>query len=1296
MAKKVKTVCPYCGVGCGMVLDVEENTIVSVSGDKTHPANYGRLCAKGLTVHQTVQSSDRLSSALIRSPRDSPFHAISLNEAIQSTAARLLDIRDKYGSDAIAFYVSGQLTTEAQYAANKLCKGYIGTNNIDSNSRLCMSSAASGYKTSLGADAPPGCYDDIEHSNLFFVIGANMADCHPILFYRLLERREKHQAKLIVVDPRRTATAEKADLYLPVRPGSDLALLNGLAYLLVRMNKIDCPFIDKHTEGWDSLWNLLRNYTPPAVSEITGISIEQLVTAAQWIADAPEWMTLWTMGLNQSTKGTFNTNAICNLHLLTGKISRPGSGPFSLTGQPNAMGGREVGYLSHGLPGQRTVESSEHRSFIENLWGIRSGSISPRPGMDAVSLFRALEEGSIKAVWIVATNPVATMPNRQIVINGLKKAEFVVVQDAYHPTETTHYADVLLPGALWAESEGTFVNSERRVALLEKAIQAEGDAIPDWQIITLVAQAMGFGSGFPYKCAEEIFAEMAETCNPETEYDLRGMSYEKLRQTPQQWPCSPGSLHGQSRRYRNASTGQLNFPTPSGRAKLWARPYTAPAEIPSEEHSWTLTNGRLPHQWHTRTKTGKVEALNKLNPAPFVQINPRDARHLGIQSEEPVQVQSSRGCAVLPARLEEAVQPGQCFIPIHWNDLYDPQVSVNQVTNDARDPLSLQPELKVCAVKLSPLRVQEAAETGANNQGEGSMNVTDSKTESFTNEQKEYLQGLLAGYMQRGLFVPQSAEESTADQEPSIYGKPLSELCREEKVKWEENPLDIWEKIESHAEMEQFPKDGDVFRFKFHGLFYVAPTQEAFMLRCRIPAGILTSAQMKGLADIAEKWGGGYADITTRANIQIREIQAKNSVNVLTRLYDIGLTSRGSGADNIRNITASPTSGIELDEVFDVRQLAKGLHHHILNNRDLYGLPRKFNVAFDNGGAISVVGDTNDIGLAAVRVGGGHEVPAGVYFRLLLGGITGHGQFAQDSGILLKPQECIAVILAMIRVYIENGDRSNRKKARLKYLLDAWGVEKFLTETEKKLPFPLLRFPLDKCRPRRHTIRHGHIGVYRQAQPEMNYIGVAIPVGRMTAKQMRQLADLAQTYGSGELRLTVWQNLIIPHISEIHVETVKRQLVKIGFHYSAGSILGGLVACTGNTGCRFASTNTKGQALELANYLEKKVALDRPINIHLTGCPHSCAQHYCGDIGLLGVKVSMGGESVEGYNIVLGGGVDQDQGLAKEVFKNIPFSQIPALLEKLLNGYLDKRTAHETFIEFARRHSVKEIQEMVS
>lgn len=599
----------------------------------------------------------------------------------------------------------------------------------------------------------------------------------------------------------------------------------------------------------------------------------------------------------------------------------------------------------------------------------------------------------------------------------------------------------------------------------------------------------------------------------------------------------------------------------------------------------------------------------------------------------------------------------------------------------------------------------------------------------FTPEQKEYLSGFMSGVAQRVLLPyvgetgsgrlaadpTQGGANLAAPAEQVVFGAALGDATKQERWKHEEHPLDGWDRVLAHAEADQFPNEENTFRFRNFGLFNVAPAQNSFMLRCRIPAGELTATQFKGLADIADEFGNGKAAVTTRSNIQIREIAPRNVINVLTRLQSLGLTARGSGVDNVRNITASPTAGFDPQELLDTRPYAHALHHYILNHREFYNLPRKFNVAFEGGGSVDTVADTNDIGFMAVQVNdigalapSRAEAPAAamrdrfdlsvsnVFFRVELCGITGHKQLAKDCGILVRPSEAVAVAAAMLRVFLENGDRTDRKKARLKYLVERWGMEKFLEATQKKLAFPLVRFPLERCVGRRPALKHGHIGVYRQKQAGRNYIGVVIPVGLMTTRQMRRLADLATNYGSGQMRLTPWQNLLLPDIPEGFVETVKRQLVRMGLHYEATNIRGGLVACTGNTGCKWAATDTKGQALALGNYLNQRLNLDHPINIHLTGCPNSCAQHYIGDIGLQGVKVNAGGTTVEGYNIVFGGGSGAEAGIAKDVFKGISFSELPSLLERVLKVYLAKRQPHETFASFTRRHEVKVLQEMFS
>ncbi|AOZ90844.1 bifunctional nitrate reductase/sulfite reductase flavoprotein subunit alpha [Paenibacillus crassostreae] len=763
--KKIKSVCPYCGVGCGIVLEVANNHVVKVTGDKEHPTNKGRLCTKGNTCAQAITESGRLEYAHRRQSRTDEPVRTSIDLAISETAHRLRAILDEHGPDALSFYVSGQMTLEAQYLINKLAKGYIRTNNIESNSRLCMASAGSGYKLSLGSDGPPGSYQDIDHTNLFFIIGANMADCHPILFLRMMDR-VKSGAKLIVVDPRRNNTADKATLFLQIKPGTDLALLNGILHILIQNGHADPNFIAKFTSGWENMTEFLNDYTPEIVAEITGIPEADIRKAALWIGESPEWMTCWTMGLNQSTHGTWHTNAICNLHLATGKICRTGSGPFSLTGQPNAMGGREMGYMGPGLPGQRSVLVEEDRIFIENMWNIPQGSLKTDVGSGTISMFQNMLTGNIKACWIICTNPVATVPNRKNVIAALEAVELVITQDAFFHTETNRYADIMLPGSLWSETEGVMVNSERNLTLLNKAVDPPGEALPDWQIIARVACEMGYSSAFSYESASEVYQEIQQAWNPKSGYDIRGASYEKLSETPMQWPCAPNSPNDRNPiRYLNNGISQilkvnddgsvpnLAFPTESGKGIFLPRPFMQPAEMPDNEFSFVLNTGRLQHQWHTMTKTGKIPILNKLNAGPFIEIHEEDAAILLISDQDLVEIRSRRGKAVLPAVITTRVRPGNCFAPFHWNDIFGENLAINEVTNDAIDPISFQPEFKYCAVSLERVTNQLKLKTAKQKEEmvmaqidilASMLDIQPSSTITLDHREKIYLSGFIA------------------------------------------------------------------------------------------------------------------------------------------------------------------------------------------------------------------------------------------------------------------------------------------------------------------------------------------------------------------------------------------------------------------------------------------------------------------------------------------------------------------------------------------------------------------------
>jgi NADPH-dependent sulfite reductase flavoprotein alpha-component len=723
----VRTVCSYCGVGCGISVTTSHAgpghplAIQKITGDAAHPTNAGRLCTKGATHADLMAAPGRMTTARIRRVRGESAEPVALCEAVTEAGRRLRAIVDEHGPDAVALYVSGQMTMEAQYLANKLVKGYLRGIHIESNSRLCMASAGTGYKQSLGADGPPGSYEDFDNADLFFVIGSNTADCHPILFLRMAERC-KQGARLIVVDPRRTATAERADLFLQIAPGTDLALLNGLLHLLVASGDIDEGFIAAHTEGWDAMPAFLEDYPPARVAELTGLREDDIRTAARWIGEAGEWMTLWTMGLNQSTHGTWSTNAICNLHLATGAICRPGSGPFSLTGQPNAMGGREMGYMGPGLPGQRAVFSPADRAFVEDVWGLDAGTIRAEAGTGTIDMYRSMAAGDIKAAWIICSNPVASVANRRTVIEALETAELVIVQDVYTGTATNAYADILLPATLWIEADGVTVNSDRTLTLVQQVLEPPGDAQPDWLVICQVARAMGFDEGFAFSSSEEVFDEIRRFWNPQTGWDVRGVTYERLRETPVQWPAPPGDAGTRHPiRYLNDGVSQslhvepdgtvprLAFATPSRRAQFMPRPHMAPAELPDDDYPWVLNTGRLQHQWHTMTKTGRIAKLNRLNPGPFLEVHPVDAERHSIAEGDQVEVSSRRGRFLAPAVITDRVRPGNVFAPFHWNDEHGEYVTVNAVTSDAVDPLSAQPELKFAAVTLR--RVARAPDT---------------------------------------------------------------------------------------------------------------------------------------------------------------------------------------------------------------------------------------------------------------------------------------------------------------------------------------------------------------------------------------------------------------------------------------------------------------------------------------------------------------------------------------------------------------------------------------------------------
>ncbi len=585
--------------------------------------------------------------------------------------------------------------------------------------------------------------------------------------------------------------------------------------------------------------------------------------------------------------------------------------------------------------------------------------------------------------------------------------------------------------------------------------------------------------------------------------------------------------------------------------------------------------------------------------------------------------------------------------------------------------------------------------------------------EAFSDEQKRYLEGFVSGVQTSraaaglkplsgiggGTLEPSGpdAVHLKAMAKTEAAGKKLS---NEEKAKRDDHPFEAYARLKTEAAAGQFPKGIDNFRWRFHGLFYVAPAQESFMCRLRIPNGILSHAQFASVADLADTHGGGYTHVTTRANLQIREIKAENGPSLVENLSSLGLTPKGSGADNIRNVTGSATAGIDPAELIDTRPHARAWHHHILNCRAMFGLPRKFNVAFDGGGAIPTLEDTNDISFTGVMADTAAATGPEIYFRLGLGGITGHKDFARPTGVYVKPSDATRVADAIIRVYIDHGDRTDRKKSRLKYVLDAWGFEKFLAEVETRLAMPLLRLADDQVAPANLQDRLAHVGVHAQKQAGKVWMGVVLPVGKMTSDQMRAIAAISRDFGDGDIRLTVWQNLLISGIDAGYALDVENALQAIGLTSKASSIRAGLVACTGAPGCKFAAANTKATAEAIAAYVEPRIVLDNPINIHLTGCHHSCAQHYIGDIGMIACKVPVepgSDDTVDGFHIHIGGGFGAHAAIARELFANVPVENCPAAVLRILKAYLSHRAdPGETFVTFAQRTEIATFKALVS
>ncbi|MFL5831144.1 MAG: molybdopterin-dependent oxidoreductase [Solirubrobacteraceae bacterium] len=701
----MRTLCPYCGVGCGLVASVEGDRLVEVAGDPLYPVNRGRTCRKPLELPAAVHARDRAVTPLVRGRRDVGFRSADWDTAIAGAASRLRRIIERDGPDAVAFYISGQLLTEDYYVVNKLAKGFLGTNNVDSNSRLCMSSAVAGYQGAFGSDGPPPAYADLELADCLFLLGSNAAACHPIVWSRIRER-QREGAYVICADPRLTQTAQGADLHLAVRPGTDLALLNAMLHVIVRDGLVDDAFVRARTIGFEEAAAVAAEWTPERAAATCGVPAADIEVAARRFASAGRAMALWSMGANQSTVGTLKNRALINLCLAAGQIGRPGTGPLSLTGQPNAMGGREVGGLAHLLPGYRHVENPADRAEMQKHW--RGGELSARPGLPAVELFDALADGRVKAVWIAGTNPMVSFPNAARLRAALERAELVVVQDAHHPTETSALADVVLAAAVWPEKTGTMTNSERRVGLVRAALRPPGEARPDWRIFAALAGALGFKGAFAWKDEAAVFDEFV-ACTAGRVCDMTGLSHERLaREGGVQWPCPAGLEEhpGTPRLYADRA-----FATDDGRARFAATPHAPPAESGEGSRSGadfptTLTTGRVGDHWHTLTRTGKSRRLIESAGEPMLELGAEDARAAGVADGELARVRSARGSAVLRVQIDAGIPSGVAFAPMHWGALHAPPGagSVNLVTHGAVDPVSRQPELKASAVKVEPVK----------------------------------------------------------------------------------------------------------------------------------------------------------------------------------------------------------------------------------------------------------------------------------------------------------------------------------------------------------------------------------------------------------------------------------------------------------------------------------------------------------------------------------------------------------------------------------------------------------------
>jgi len=690
-----KSTCPYCGLGCGLMVGVEDGKVAQVRGMKDHPANKGDICVLPANYAPIFRDKDRLKQPMIR--RDGELVPVTWEEAIHHVAAGFRQVIEKHGPKAVAFYGGAINLTEEYYLMNKLMKAAIGSNNMDCSTRLCMASTAIGFVSTLGADAPPTCYADVEEADLLLIGGNNMAVSMPVLFRRIRAARQNNDAKVIIIDPRRTETAAIADIHLHLRPGTDVALNNGLAHVLLREGFVDEERVEHYASGLDDLKELVAEYAPARVADITGCPEAQIVETARAIGRAKAMLTFWFQGYNHSTQAVFKNNTLHNLALLTGNFCRPGAGPLSITGEANAMGNRWVGALSHLLPGARVVANSQHRREVADFWGIPVEKIQPTPGRSILDIIKGLHSGDVRALWVMTTNPAASLPHTRWVREGLAKAELLVVQDIFHPTETTLLGDVVLAAAQWCEKTGTFISAERRIELVEQIIDPPGEAKPDYEIIWLAARAMGFEKEFPYDSPEEVFEEWKGITRGRI-CDMGGVTYERLRgQIGPQLPCPDAEHPGTPRLFTD-----FRFPRADGRAALLARDYDDPAETVDAEYPFALITGRLSGQFNTRTRTGRSPKLNVMAPDGFVEIHSEDAARLGIAENDEVDIVSRRGRVRLPARLTDRLLAGTIFMPWHYGSALGVGEGklANLLTNPVYDVHSKQPEYKYSAVKI--------------------------------------------------------------------------------------------------------------------------------------------------------------------------------------------------------------------------------------------------------------------------------------------------------------------------------------------------------------------------------------------------------------------------------------------------------------------------------------------------------------------------------------------------------------------------------------------------------------------